>query len=121
MEGRNIAPFPRQVLLGGSAGAVSWTSETFDIQEFKSLVWTFEVYASLPGAVSNPATLYLETSNDFNGPWVDLIPGGEDPNVGTVAAGAVEDAGRFLRARVSVFQGEAAMVAVRCVARVGRK
>lgn len=119
MEARNFAPFPRQVLMGGpiGTGSRSWYSKTSDVEGFKSIAWMFEVYATLPGAVTNPATLYLETCNDFNGPWVDLIPGGVNPNVATPSSGLVEDPGRYLRARIEIFQNEMTMVAVRCVAR----
>lgn len=119
MEARVLVPFPRQVLLGGptGTGSRSWYSETFDVEGFKTIAWMFEVYVSLPGAVTNPAALYLETSNDVNGPWVDLIPGGEDPNVGTPANGAVSNPGKHLRARVEVTQAESVLLALRCVAR----
>jgi len=63
-------------------------------------------------------TMYLQTSDDL-GPhnWVELIPGGESPTIGTIAMGVVTSLGQWCRARVVVAQGETAAFAMRGVRR----
>jgi len=63
-------------------------------------------------------TMYLQTSDDL-GPhnWVELIPGGESPTIGTIATGVVTSLGRWCRARVVVAQGETSALMVQAIVR----
>ncbi len=118
MEGKAFEPFPRQVLVGKASGTASYYSEIFDSRDWATVTWWLEVYASLPATVTNPVTMYLQTSDDL-GPhnWVELIPGGESPTIGTIATGVAAGAGRHLRVRVVVAQGETAAFEVHAVGR----
>jgi len=113
-----LEPFPRQVLVGNSGGAVVYLGPIYDATHWKSIAWWFEVYAALLGTPGAPATAYLNTAETIEGPWTELIVGGEPGAVGVIDTGVVEDPGRFVRASISVRTGEMAALAFRMVARV---
>ncbi len=117
MAGMNLEPFPRQVLMGQAAAGATWYSKTYDLSGWTDLTWWFEPMATLPAGQSNPATLFVESSNDLNGPWEQLIPGGSDPNIGNVTTGTVTLTARWVRFRVDIVLQEATLLAVRAVAR----
>ena len=104
----------------GPSSGTAYDSEGLDLKDHRTLHWTLETYASLPGTVSDPARLYLRASNDVLGPWVDLIPGGAAPaNIGEVANGVVTLTGRFLSPRVVIAADEVTAIEIRLVARTG--
>lgn len=119
MRGGGIAlePFPRQVLVGNSGGPVVYLGPIYDATHWKSIAWWFEVYAGLLGTPGSPATAYLNTSESMDGPWRELIPGGEPGDIGVIDAGAVMYPARYVRAAISIRSGETAVVALRIVAR----
>ena len=114
-----LEPFPRQVLIGNSGGLVMYLGPIYDATHWMSIAWWFEVYAGLLATPGAPATAYLLTSEHMNGPWTDMIPGGEEGAIGVVDTGVVEDPQRYVRAAISVRSGEATSVAFRMVARHG--
>jgi len=113
-----LEPFPRQVLVGNSGGAVVYLGPIYDSTHWKSIAWWFEVYAALLGTPGDPATAYLNTSATMEGPWTELIPGGEAAPIGAIETGSVENPARYVRAAISVRAGETASVAMRMVARL---
>ena len=118
MEGLNLVPFPRQALVGMAPSGTGYDAEPYDLRDYKTVHWTMQTYASLPGTVSDPARLYLQVSNDIQGPWLDLIPGGAAPaNIGDVANGSVTLTGRFLKPRIAIAADEVTTFAARLVAR----
>jgi len=117
MAGRNLDPFARQTPVGMAPSGTPYDAETFDLRDYRTLHWTIETHASLPGTVSDPARLYLRASNDVLGPWVDLIPGGVAPDTGEVANGTVTVTGRFVRPRVAIAADEVTTFEIRLVAR----
>ncbi len=118
MAGENFEPFPQGALPGKAAGPATYYSQVIDSKDWATVTWWLEVYATLPGVVTNPVTMTLQTSDDLGSHnWVDLNPGGASPDVGTVATGTVTGLGRWLRVRISVAQGETAAFAVRLVGR----
>ena len=118
MPGFNFAPYPRQTLGGGSGGSgVVYYSETFDFRDLRFLRYAMETYSSIPGLVAVPATMFLQCSNDVQGPWEELIPGGDGPLVGDLLMGDVLVTGRFLRVRVSISDGEVVTFGVQFTAR----
>ena len=117
MAGIPLEPFPRQTLVANVGAAVSYFSETYDLKEHRSLTWWIQTYASLPATVNDPVRMYLKASNDEQGPWVDLIPGGEAPLIGDTSSGVVLVNGRYLRTRVDVSADEVATFAIRLVGR----
>jgi hypothetical protein len=110
LAGRNFEPFPRQVLIGSASSSTSYDSSAMDMAEYRSIAWTFQVMVAQLGLYTNPAVLYLQEAEDPQGPWVDLIPGGEAPLTGTTSDGEVIQRARWLRGRVTVLQGEAVVV-----------
>ena len=118
MAGLNLEPFPRQTLVGMAPSGTAYDAEPYDLKDYKTVHWTIETYASLPGTVSDPARLYLHASNDIQGPWVDLIPGGAAPaNIGDVANGSVTLTGRYLKPRLLVAADEVATSSVQLLVR----
>ena len=117
MAGIPLQPFPRQTLVANVGAAVSYFSETYDLKDYRSLAWWIQTYASLPATVNDPVRMYLQASNDEQGPWVDLIPGGEAPLIGDTSTGALLLNGRYLRTRVDISADEVATFVVRLVAR----
>jgi len=119
MEGLNLVPFPRQTLVGIAPSGTAYDSEVLDLRDYRTVHWTLETYASLPGTVSDPARIFLRVSNDVLGPWADLIPGGAAPaDIGEVANGSVTLTGRFLSPRIVVAADEVATMRAGLVARV---
>lgn len=118
MAGLNLAPFPRQTLVGGTAMAPAvYYSETYDLEDYRTLTYAMETTSSLPANASVPAVVYLQASNDLQGPWEELLPGGDGPTVGNTVTAAVTVTGRYLRVRVEVVALEIATLAVWLVAR----
>lgn len=117
MAGLNLVPFPRQVLLGLTGAVVSYYSETYDLRDYRTLVYTMTTYAAMPNSMSPPALLFLDSSNDLQGPWEDLIPSGTGPTVGNTVNGTEALPARYLRVRVDAQAGEAVSVAIVLVAR----
>lgn len=105
MAGIPLEPFPRQTLVANSGAAVSYFSETYDLRDYRSVAWWIRTHASLPATVNDPVRMYLQASNDEQGPWVDLIAGGEAPLIGNTSTGAVQMNGRYLRTRVDISAG----------------
>lgn len=119
MEGLNLVPFPRQTLVGMAPSGTQYDAEPYDLRDYKTVHWTIQMYAAVPGTVSDPARLYLQASNDILGPWVDLIPGGAAPaNIGEVANGSVTMTARFLKPRILIAADEVATFEARLVARL---
>ena len=117
MAGIPLEPYPRQTLVANVGAAVSYFSETYDLKDYRTVAWAIETYASLPATVNDPVRMYLQASNDEQGPWVDLIPGGEAPLIGTATNGSVLMNGRYLRTRVDISADEVASFSVRLVVR----
>lgn len=117
MAGRYLEPFPRQTLMGLSSGSASYWSEPVDLKDYPDLAWSIELSACLPATVTNPATVYFESSMSKGGDWSDLLPSGESPSIGGTSEGILQNTGRFVRVRVDVVQDETVVIAVRLVAR----
>ena len=117
MAGLNLVPFPRQTLVGMAPGGTAYDAETYDLRDYRILHWTIQTFASLPGTVSDPARLYLQTSNDIQGPWADLIPGGVAPNTGDTDNDSVTLTGRFMKPRIVISADEVTTFAVRLTGR----
>jgi len=117
MPGLNLEPFPRQVLIGLTAGVVSYYSESYDLKDYRTVAYTMTTYASMPNSTSPPALMFLDASNDPQGPWDELIPAGTGPAVGGTVNGTETVTGRYLRVRVDVLNGETTAFQVRLVAR----
>jgi hypothetical protein len=116
-DGIALEPFPRQVLVGNSVGPVVYLGPIYDATHWKSIAWWFEVYAGLLGTAGAPATAYLDTSENMDGPWTELIPGGEAGAIGVIDAGSVMNPSRYVRAAISARAGDTVAVALRLVAR----
>jgi hypothetical protein len=82
MAGRNLEPFPRQVLLGLTGAVVSYYSEVYDLKDFRTVGYRMTTYAAMPNSMSPPALMFLDCGNDPEGPFEDLVPGGTGPAVG---------------------------------------
>jgi len=116
-DGIALEPFPRQVLVGNSGGPVVYLGPIYDATHWKSIAWWFEVYAGLLGTAGAPATAYLNTAEQMDGPWTELIPGGEAGAIGVIDTGAVTNPSRYVRAAINVRTGETTAVALRIVVR----
>lgn len=120
MTAMSFEPFVRQVLIGGATGSATCRSEVREAVAWSSLAWWLDLLAGIPGTVTNPLTLFIETCDVPDGAdedWLQLIPGGENPNVGAPSTGSVTPTGRFVRFRVEIVAGEAVAFAVRAVGR----
>jgi hypothetical protein len=117
MAGLNLVPFPRQTLLGGPVSDFEYPSEVYDLTGYRTVAWTLYTAGIMPGSVTFPATYFVETAADLQGPFTELNTGGTAPNSGTPANGSGDLPARFLRVRVVILQDEAATVEVRLVAR----
>jgi hypothetical protein len=96
---------------------MTYTSDTYDSRGWKSIHWWLQCDGSMPGVSGPPVTGYLQTSESLEGPWEDLIPGGQQVSGGQTAQGEVDDPGSLLRACIEIQQGEISTVAFRIVAR----
>jgi hypothetical protein len=98
---------------------MNYFSKVYDLQEYRTLCWSFEVGANLDGGNTTPATMYLQASDDegFVDAWEELIAGGESPTVASTARGTVTCKARYVRVRIEVEAGQAVAVAVWLLAR----
>jgi hypothetical protein len=98
---------------------MNYYSAVLDLEEFKTLSWSFEVGANLDGGNTTPATMWLQASDDegFVDAWEELIAGGESPTVASTARGTVDCRARYVRVRLEVETGQAVAVAVWLLAR----
>jgi hypothetical protein len=115
-----LEPFPRQILIGGASATMDYRSTVYDALDWSTVTWSLDVLAGLPGTVTDPLTMFVETSEFADAPddqWVQLIPGGEAPNVGTPATGTVTPTARFIRFRVRVTSDEIVAFAIHAVGR----
>jgi hypothetical protein len=118
MSGRNIEPFPRGTLVANSGSDTEYYSDPYDCGDAESLAYSVQVDGAFPQTVTDPVIAYIETSSVLNfGTWVNLTPGGIQPQIGTPLLGEVTGSLRWARVRMVVLQGEAATVAVALVCR----
>jgi len=114
--GLALEPFPRQTLVGIEAGQATYYSEAYNSVHWKSIAWWLECYGCIPtGAIANPVTVYLETSESIDGPWEQLDSHGAVE--GTRYNGSVSDPASIVRVRIVVEAGFILTLAFRMLAR----
>ena len=98
---------------------MNYFSGVYDVQEYKTLAWSFEVGANLDAGNTTPATMYLQASDDagFVDAWEELIAGGESPMVASTTRGSVTCKARYVRVRIELETGQVAVVALWLLAR----
>lgn len=111
-----LEPFPRQTLVGISGGTYSYPSAIYDSRAWKSIAWWVQGYGSLPGVTGLPLTMYLESSESMNGPWIVLAS--QAFGVNDIFSGDVSDPASLVRVRIDIIASEVSTVACRLVARI---
>jgi hypothetical protein len=112
----SLDPFPRQTLVGLASGPLTYFSPFYNSRDWKSIAWWFECYGCLPsGALANPVTMYIETSESMDAQFEVLAM--QTAVEETRYSGEVSDPSSLVRARIVVSTGFILNVALRFVAR----
>jgi hypothetical protein len=110
-----LEPFPRQALVGIAGGAFDYFSPIYDATHWKSVTWWVECYGSLPGVTGLPLTMYLETSETQEGPWLAVAT--QAYGVADDFSGTVNSFASLIRVRMNIIASEISSMACRIVAR----
>jgi hypothetical protein len=106
------------MLIGGPAAAFVYYSQTFDVTQWKTLVYWLQVDVVVPAPVVGlPVYANIEKSNSLEGPWTDVLPADLNEGMGGIATAVATSPARFIRVWISIDSGYTAVVAFRLLAR----